>query len=107
MLGATNNKPYKEKYEIEKISMSGFIAQEVEQAAQQAKYDFSGIDYPKTKGGLYGLRYADFVVPLVKAMQEQQNTIEQQQVTIDTQNKKINELASELYVIKRKLGIDK
>ncbi len=49
---------------------SGFIAQEVEQAAQSAGYDFSGIDAPENENGFYGLRYAEFVVPLVKAVQE-------------------------------------
>jgi len=62
---------------------TGFIAQEVEQAAQSLGYDFSGVDKPKNENDYYGLRYAEFVVPLVKAMQEQQKTIEQQQKEID------------------------
>ena len=33
-------------------------------------YDFSGVDKPQDESGLYGLRYAEFVVPLVKAVQE-------------------------------------
>ncbi len=38
-------------------------------------YDFSGVDAAKNDKDLYGLRYAEFVVPLVKAVQElsQQN----------------------------------
>ena len=55
-----------------KTVFSGFVAQEVEQAARDAGYDFSGVDKPKNENDFYGLRYADFVVPLVKAMQEQQ-----------------------------------
>jgi hypothetical protein len=62
----------------EKIRYTGFIAQEVELAAQQTGYDFSGVDKPKNEQDLYGLRYSDFVVPLVKAVQEQQQLIEQQ-----------------------------
>jgi hypothetical protein len=42
----------------------------LEAAARKLNYDFSGVDKPKTEGGLYGLRYAEFVVPLVKAVQE-------------------------------------
>lgn len=61
--------------EKEKMIFSGFIAQEVEEAAKQTNYDFSGVDKPKNETDLYGLRYADFVVPMVKAMQEQQNII--------------------------------
>ena len=61
----------------------GFVAQEVEQAAQKLGFDFHGVDKPKNENDYYGLRYAEFVVPLVKAMQEQQKTIEQQQKEID------------------------
>lgn len=56
--------------EASKIVYNGFIAQEVESAAQKLHYDFSGVDKPKSGDGLYGLRYSDFVVPLVKAVQE-------------------------------------
>ncbi len=55
---------------------SGFIAQEVERAANEAGYNFSGVDKPKNENDFYGLRYADFVVPLVKAVQQQQQMIE-------------------------------
>jgi hypothetical protein len=53
-----------------KIIYSGFVAQDVEEAAKKLGYEFSGVDKPESKDGLYGLRYADFVVPLVKAVQE-------------------------------------
>lgn len=56
--------------EKEKSIECGFIAQEVEQAAFESGFDFSGVDKPRTENGLYGLRYATFVVPLVKAVQE-------------------------------------
>ncbi len=63
--------------EKEKIVFSGFVAQDVEQAAKETGYDFSGVDKPKKEDGLYSLRYADFVVPLVKAVQEQQQMIDE------------------------------
>ncbi len=68
---------------------SGFIAQDVEKAAQSVGYNFSGVDAPLHDKSTYGLRYADFVVPLVKAVQElsEQNTKLQEQV---------NELAAKL-----------
>jgi len=62
------------KKDIEKMKFSGFVAQEVDMAAQKIGYDFSGVD--KT-GNVMGLRYADFVVPLVKAIQEQQQQIDE------------------------------
>jgi len=61
--------------EQEKIILSGFVAQEVEKAANDAGYDFSGVEKPKNENDFYGLRYAEFVVPLVKAIQEQQGMI--------------------------------
>jgi trimeric autotransporter adhesin len=73
------------KYDIETITQTGFIAQEVELAAKQSNYDFSGVIAPKNEEGLYSIRYAEFVVPLVKAIQEQQTII-------DDQNKKIDNL---------------
>ncbi len=54
----------------EKITYTGLVAQEVDSAANQLGYDFSGVDKPKNDGGYYGLRYADFVAPLVKSVQE-------------------------------------
>jgi translation initiation factor IF-1 len=56
---------------------TGFIAQEVQEAAQLSNYVFSGIDLPKNNSDYYGLRYSQFVVPLVKATQEQQNQIDE------------------------------
>jgi hypothetical protein len=56
--------------EASKIVYNGFIAQEVEEAAKKLNYEFSGVDKPQSKDGLYGLRYDNFVVPLVKAVQE-------------------------------------
>jgi trimeric autotransporter adhesin len=53
-----------------KIIYSGFIAQEVQAVAEKLNYDFSGVDKPQTKDGMYGLRYDNFIVPLVKAVQE-------------------------------------
>jgi len=80
-----------EKYDIEKIRMTGFLAQEVEKAARDAGYDFSGIEAPENNG-LYSLRYSDFVVPLVKAVQEQQKMIAEMQQKNEELQKQIDEL---------------
>lgn len=58
------------------IRYTGFVAQEVEAAAAGLGFDFSGVDKPANEEGFYGLRYAEFTVPLVKAVQEQQAQIE-------------------------------
>ncbi|KAA5532115.1 T9SS type A sorting domain-containing protein [Taibaiella lutea] len=64
------------------VRQSGFIAQEVESAAKEANYDFNGVHVPENENDNYSLAYAEFVVPLVKAVQEQQKIIEglQQQI---------------------------
>ncbi len=56
---------------------TGFIAQEVEAAAKASGYDFSGINRPENlQKHHYSLAYAQFVVPLVQAVKEQQKQIE-------------------------------
>jgi hypothetical protein len=67
------------------VVYTGFIAQEVEATAQKQNYEFSGVDKPKNDKDFYGLRYGDFVVPLVKAVQE-----------LDAENKKLKEELAEL-----------
>lgn len=77
---AMYEKALKEK---EAILYTGFIAQDVETAAGKLGFDFSGVDKPKSNSDTYGLRYAEFVVPLVKAVQEQQALIEALQKEVE------------------------
>jgi len=75
---------------------SGFIAQEVETAANSIGYEFNGIVKPQTESDFYSLRYAEFVVPLVKAVQEQQ-------LQIEAKEAKITELERRLEKVERLL----
>jgi hypothetical protein len=84
------------KIEKGSIRQSGFIAQDVEQAAASVGYDFSGVDKPKNENDYYGLRYAEFVVPLVKAIQEQQQIIEQQNKNYENLLKRMEQLEQPL-----------
>jgi subtilisin-like proprotein convertase family protein len=98
----------------EEIIYTGFIAQEVEQAANSIGFNFSGVDKPENEKSLWGLRYSEFVVPLVKAVQEQQIMIEklikenellkEERVEIQRENTEIknaqNKLAAEMNTIK-------
>jgi hypothetical protein len=68
--------------EAAQIRRTGFIAQEVEKAADASGYKFSGIVTPKTAKEHYSLSYESFVVPLVKGMQEQQQLIDKQEQKI-------------------------
>jgi hypothetical protein len=78
---------------------SGFIAQEVEAAAQKLHYEFSGVDAPDNEHDTYGLRYGQFVVPLVQAMQEQQAEIELLKTLIQQQQELINSLTEKVEAI--------
>ncbi|MEO8146505.1 MAG: tail fiber domain-containing protein [Bacteroidia bacterium] len=91
----------------EKVVYSGFIAQDVETAAKEIDYDFSGVDAPKNDHDVYGLRYAEFVVPIVKAVQElskqnddlkkeMQNQSEIKDAKIAEQQKQIDLLAVQM-----------
>lgn len=88
--GERDTVEWKGKYDIEQIKFTGFIAQEVEAAADKIGYDFSGVDKPTNEKSIYGLRYAAFVVPLVEGMQEQQVIIEAQQQEME-QQKEVNQ----------------
>ncbi len=69
------------------IRYSGFLAQEVEQAANALQFDFSGVKPPAHEGDHYGLRYAEFVVPLVKAVQELATTNERLQSELEAERR--------------------
>jgi len=76
--------------DVKEVVQTGFIAQEVEQAAQKLGFDqFHGVDQPESERDHYGLRYAEFVVPLVRAVQE-----------LNTQNE---QLMAELEVVQAEL----
>ncbi len=85
------------------IRYSGFIAQEVQSAAATLGYDFSGVEIPENESGFYGLRYSEFVVPLVKAVQElSEQADEQRQLTSATQAEN-NALRAELTELTAKM----
>ena len=81
---------YKPSYT--KTLESGFMAQEVEQAAKELGYEFNGVDAPKNDKDYYGLRYDQFVVPLVKAVQELNEKLEQK----DAENDQLRAMLLEL-----------
>ena len=69
---------------------TGFIAQEVEKILNSTGLSFSGVDVPQNEKSHYGIRYAEFVVPLVKAVQELSARTEEQQKKIDILLDQIN-----------------
>lgn len=69
---------------------TGLIAQDVE--AVLNGYDFDGLIKPQNQNDHYLLSYTSFIVPLIKAVQEQQSTIEELK-------QEIRYLKSELHIL--------
>ncbi|MEI6853919.1 MAG: tail fiber domain-containing protein [Bacteroidota bacterium] len=80
---------FKRMNEISSMTQTGFIAQEVENAANEIGYKFDGVHHPVNEKDNYTVGYATFVVPLVKGMQEQQ-------VMIDELKKQVADLQEQL-----------
>jgi len=96
------NKKSNEEPEITKLKFSGFIAQEVQEAADKIGYDFSGVQKPESDEFMYSMSYSEFVVPLVKATQEQQKIIEKQDVLLKNQQKAIENLMLRIQALESK-----
>lgn len=79
---------------------TGFIAQEVEKAAQKLNFEFSGVDKPKNQNDLYGLRYAEFTVPLVKAVQELSKQNDSLKEKLNNQQQQIENILQQLNQLK-------
>jgi hypothetical protein len=82
----------KARREKEQKTYTGFVAQEVVKAAEACGFDFSGIIHPANEKSVYNLTYAEFVVPLVKAVQEQQKQAEALKKQVEAQQKLIEQL---------------
>ena len=74
------------------MRQTGFVAQEVDALVKKSGYVFNGVDAPKNEKDPYTIRYADFVVPLVKAVQELSDKNEEQLKMIIDQQNQIEEL---------------
>ena len=71
---------------------SGFLAQDVEKSAKELGYNFDGVYAPVNDRNHYSLAYSQFVMPLVKAVQEQQAFIEEQKRDISSLKAKLFEV---------------
>lgn len=84
---------------------TGFIAQDVEKVAKKLGYQFSGVDAPKDDNDLYGLRYAEFVVPLVKAVQELSKKNDDKDAIIEKQQQQLNDMMQRLEALEKQSNI--
>jgi len=83
------------------ITYTGFVAQDVEKAADSVGFTFSGVDKPKDANqGFYGLRYGDFVVPLVKAVQELSASRNSKDSAINALQGKFDSLESQINALR-------
>lgn len=89
-----NNNVHQVSFTAEKELHTGFLAQDVEKIANELGYHFDGVRAPANDKDHYSLAYSQFIMPLVKGMQEQQVLIEKLQSTIDRLEQKLEELAN-------------
>lgn len=73
------------------IIRTGFLAQDVEKICNDLGYNFDGLHIPDANNPTdnYGIAYSQFIMPIVKAVQEQQ-------VIIETQKTELEQLKLEL-----------
>ncbi len=84
---------YEYKTEGQKgIRYSGLIAQDVENVLQKLGTNFSGIVRPQNDESYYSIRYSEFVIPLIKAVQEQSEEI-------DSLNNRIEQLEEKVEML--------
>jgi hypothetical protein len=74
------------------IRRTGFVAQEVDALVKKSGYVFSGVDTPENENDPYGIRYSEFVVPLVKGMQEMSAIIRSLEQKVEAQQNRIDSL---------------
>jgi hypothetical protein len=79
-------------YRAGKILHTGFLAQDVEKIARELGYSFDGVTVPKNDKEFYSISYSQFVMPLVKAVQEQQAIIEDQQNQMNDLKARVGEI---------------
>jgi len=82
----------------------GFIAQELEETLTSFDASKTGM-VSKDDDGLYSIRYNDLIAPMVKAMQEQQNIIEEDKTKINLLVEKNKQLENRLSAIEKKLAL--
>ena len=82
---------YTRNYDDSKKREYGFIAQDLEETLNASGASDNGI-ISKDDAGMYSVRYNDLMSPMVKAIQEQQTMIQEQQVLIKAMKQEQQEL---------------
>ena len=75
---------------------TGFLAQDVEKIANELGYSFDGVHAPANNKDHYSLAYSQFIMPLVKGIQEQQQTIEELKIQNAKQDEEMKKLKTQV-----------
>ena len=71
---------------------TGFVAQEVEKTAKRLGYNFDGVNVPKNPTDNYSIAYSQFVMPLVKTVQELAKMNTEKDIKITSIQKQLDDL---------------
>ncbi|TAL57941.1 MAG: hypothetical protein EPN85_12820 [Bacteroidetes bacterium] len=94
----------KELRQLSQIRSVGFLAQDIEKIIKETGFEaFDAVHVPANENDNYSLSYSQFVVPLVKAVQEQQKIIENQQQAINKLQSENENLKTEFDSMLKKL----
>jgi hypothetical protein len=80
---------------------TGLIAQDVEKLLKQLDTEFSGLVKPQNDGDYYSIRYAEFVLPLINAVQEQQQTIDELKIENAVMQERLLKLEQQFEILKK------
>ncbi len=84
------NYEYKAKGQ-EDIRYTGLIAQEVDETLKSMGKTFSGVVRPQNSNDFYSVRYAEFVLPLINSVKEQNELIKSLEMRIEQLENELNE----------------
>lgn len=86
----------------ENLIYSGLIAQDVEEILETLNCEFSGLVKPQNNNDFYSIRYAEFVIPLINAVKEQQQQMDKLKEKNDMLELKMKDLEEKMNMLLEK-----
>jgi trimeric autotransporter adhesin len=78
---------------------TGFLAQDIEKTCKELGFEFDGLNVPADANGNYSVSYSQFVMPLVKAVQELNTSVQ----TLQTENTELKAQLAELKTLRAEM----